>query len=181
MTFPTIVEVEGTLTSWRAARPTNRGSRCKSLFCASLFFKNQGREFSGALLGPLAQSLFSARVPIAPGPHSFSSFQCRVRYTKFAMLSISSASDLQIGQVTIAKFPQCGAGKITMRLYSPSVFRSRARAIRSSIHACAAAHRRSLRRFGAIVAFAIGKKYRLSRTGRPVQQKRSGFGPGFRY
>jgi hypothetical protein len=32
MAFPTIVEVEGALTSWRAARPTNLGSRCKSLF-----------------------------------------------------------------------------------------------------------------------------------------------------
>ena len=35
MAFPTIVEVEGTLTSWRAARPTNRGSRCKSFSKAS--------------------------------------------------------------------------------------------------------------------------------------------------
>jgi hypothetical protein len=40
-------------------------------FAPRSFFKNQGREFSGALLGPLAQSLFSARVPAAPAPQSF--------------------------------------------------------------------------------------------------------------
>jgi len=40
--------------------------------CASLFFiRNQGQEFSVALVRPLAQSLFSARVPFAPAPRPF--------------------------------------------------------------------------------------------------------------
>src|SRR5262245_46225855 len=57
--------------------------------CASLFFKNQGPEFSGALLGPLAQSLFLARAPIAPAPHSFwFSMPCPIR-------QIHDASDIE--------------------------------------------------------------------------------------
>jgi pimeloyl-ACP methyl ester carboxylesterase len=40
-------------------------------FAPRSFFRNQGREFSGALLRPLAQSLFLARVPIAPAPRPF--------------------------------------------------------------------------------------------------------------
>src|SRR5215510_13068038 len=50
--------------------------------------KNRGPEFSGALLGPLAQSLFSARVPIAPAPHCFYfSMPCPMR-------QIHDASDI---------------------------------------------------------------------------------------
>src|SRR5262245_46484902 len=57
--------------------------------CASLFFKIQGREFSCALLGPLAQSLFSARVPIPLAPHSFCfSTPCPIR-------QIRDASDIE--------------------------------------------------------------------------------------
>ena len=46
------------------------------------------QNFSGALLGPLAQSLFSARVPIAPAPHFFwFSMPCPIR-------QIHDASDI---------------------------------------------------------------------------------------
>src|SRR4029453_8328451 len=90
------------------------------------------QNFSGALLGPLAQSLFSARVPIAPAPHFFwFSMPCPIR-------QIHDASDIgtthrqrcrpQFPLPPICKldtspsqFPTV-ATQITIRLYTPSVF-----------------------------------------------------------
>jgi hypothetical protein len=62
----------------------------------SLFTKNPGREFSGALLGSLAQSLFLARVPIALDPHSFwFSMPCPIRQIRDASdIGTTNASPL---------------------------------------------------------------------------------------
>jgi hypothetical protein len=63
MAFPKIVEVEGTLMSWRAARPTNRGSRCKSRHavarCRQAYATAQTAE---------AQAVVDAPIPV-PGFH----------------------------------------------------------------------------------------------------------------
>src|SRR5262249_2044685 len=133
--------------------------------CASLFFKNQDREFSGALLGPLVQSLFSARVPIAPAPHSFWFSM------PYPIRQIRDASDIGTTrrQRCRAQFPLPPICKLdispspTSLMWVPHItirLSGSDSAIRSSIHACRGAHRRSLRRVGVIEALGQGTQKR---------------------
>jgi hypothetical protein len=59
--------ISNTRWSWRAGT----GPVDSSPSWISFFTRNQCREFSVDFLRPLAQSLFSARVPIAPAPRPF--------------------------------------------------------------------------------------------------------------
>jgi hypothetical protein len=66
MAFPTIVEEEETLTSWRAARPTNRGSRCKSRHavarCRQAYATAQTAEAQAVVDAPIPVPAFTLAV-----------------------------------------------------------------------------------------------------------------------